>query len=531
MRILIFTMIIFVTIFNSVQLSAQNPQLPCGAAPGRSAWLQEYQRDPSAYTTLLQTRGGGSTMYLPLTIHIVGNDDSLGMASFDAVLNSFCQLNEDYAPAGIQFFIEGSVRYIYETAFYVHDSVKAGGIRMLQYNVANTLNVYFVGSPAGNCGYNLPYAGIAMSNSCINGHTFAHEMGHCLSLPHTFLGWEGGRSWNGSPVQVFNTPAPERVTINYTDFKDTIFLNDTLIIDTVFVENVPRVGVNANCQFAADGFCDTPADYLAFRWFCTAANSISSLAQIDPDSVVFQSDGWYIMSYAYDECQVGFSQEQINAMKAYVLTEKPSLLYNQSPYNDSVGQLMPLLPLAGAIIPSQSPRFEWAATQGATHYYLEIYKEPYATNQVVERVLLTDTFYQSTRNYTPRLASFPYAWRVLPYNNGYTCAGFSPVRNFNTVLPSGLEPAMMEQTLQWDLLPNYTNAGQTIRVAITDVKIQHATLRIYSSTGQLLWSAAQNLEQVQNLEISIPTHWASGLYFVELSTELGYRGLKKMVLK
>ena len=203
----------FFTIFST--LLAQNPQLPCGTPSGKTEWLKDYQLNPSRFHSLLEARGA-NTMYLPVTLQIVGTDDSLGMAGLDAVLASFCELNQDFKASGIQFFIEPPIRYVYETAFYRHDSVKAGGIRMLQNNVTNTINVYFVADPAGNCGYNLPYAGIAMNNGCISGHTFAHEMGHCLNLPHTFIGWEGGTSWGGNPVQYVRDAKDSEIFANYT---------------------------------------------------------------------------------------------------------------------------------------------------------------------------------------------------------------------------------------------------------------------------------------------------------------------------
>ena len=523
------TSLIILTFSFLKPLYAQTPIKPCGSTEGRSEWLKEYQRNPDKFKNSLEK--SMATIYLPVTIHIVGSDDTLGMAPLEAVLSSFCQLNEDFLASDIQFFIEGPIRYIYETAFFDHDSVKAGGIRMLQYNIPNTINVYFVGSPAGNCGYNLPYAGIAMSNSCMNGHTFAHEMGHCLKLPHTFLGWEGGIGWNGSPVQVFNGPAPERVTINYTDFKDTIFLNDTLIIDTVYVEKVARSGASANCDYAADGFCDTPADYLAYRWVCSSTNRFSSVVQRDPDTVAFNSDGWYIMSYAYDECQVGFSLEQTDAMRTFVQTQRPNWLYNQNPFNDPVSAAVLLSPSPGAIIPTTfSPRFEWAASQGATHYLLEIYKEPYSTNQVVERVVVTDTFYQTSKLFTPRPNSFPYAWRVLPYNNGYTCTGFSQPRFFNSAISSDVSNVPLIE-INWTLNPNIISAGSALKMQISDVDPQDIQMNIYSAAGIMLWNSSFEITQSQDLEIRIPSEWTSGLYFIELKTKSGYKKVKKFVIR
>ena len=528
MKIVKFFIILTLLLSQQTNIFAQQPNLPCGTIPGKSSWLKDYQADPSRFRPILESRGA-STMYLPVTIQIVGTDDSLGMAGLDAVLLSFCELNQDFAASGIQFFIEPPIRYVYETAFYRHDSVKAGGIRMLQNNVANTINVYFVADPAGNCGYNLPYAGIAMNNGCISGHTFAHEMGHCLSMPHTFLGWEGGIGWGGNPVQSFNGPAPERVTINYTDFKDTLFLNDTLIIDTVYVEKVARSGASSNCSNAADGFCDTPSDYLAFRWPCSSQNSISSTIQYDPDTVSFRSDGWYIMSYAYDDCQVGFSQEQIDAMKSYVLTEKPNWLYNQSPNVDSVGVLQPIQPLAGSIVSTQNPIFSWNAVEGATHYFLEVYKEPYAVNQILERVVLTDTFYQMNRTLQPRPASFPYAWRLMPYNYGNTCRGYNQPINFNTALSSSV---LVEDVFsEWDIRPNPVNVGTSLKLYVPVLSDQNVELNIYNAAGIKVWNTDIIKENATDFEILIPQNWSNGLYFAELRNNRGARSVKKFMVK
>lgn len=514
-------------IFNALFILAQIPHFSCGTSSSKSKWLQDYQKDPQRYLSSLQNRGG--VTYLPLTLTIVGSDDSLGMVPVEGVLSSFCQLNRDFEGTGLQFFIEGNIRYIYESAFYIHDSVKAGGIRMLQYNIPNTLNVYFVASPAGNCGYNLPYAGIAMNNNCIDGHTFAHEMGHCLNLPHTFLGWEGGISYNGSPVSVFNSPAPERVTINYTDFKDTLYLNDTLIVDTVFVERVPRSGSQSNCNTAADGFCDTPSDYLAFRWYCTSTNSISATRQLDPDSVAFFSDGWYIMSYAYDECQGGFSNEQVNAMNAFVVNEKPNWLYNQNPIRDSVGAAQLIYPAPSQIIPATNPRFTWQSTSGATHYLIEVYKEPYATNQIVEKHITSDTFFQSSRYFPPRPAIFPYGWRVRPFNQSVTCVPFSSTQFFNTIIPSGMEITETEPNLEIDIMPSFVSKSQQLNL-LFKTNIELLKLDFYNVAGQRIFSTENLVEGNNALQISLPDAMVAGMYFIHMRDEKGRSNTQKIVV-
>jgi hypothetical protein len=529
--VLIYSLII------SNPLSAQSPQqdlefVNCGTPEGKIPWLQEYQRDPSAFQAVLASRAN-TTTYLPLTFHVVGTDDSLGMAPLSSVLGSFCKLNQDFSATGIQFYIKPPIRFIYNSDFHSHDSVHIGGTNMLNYNIDSTINVYFVAAPGqGNCGYNLPYAGVAMSNNCLSGHTFAHELGHALALPHTFLGWEGGQSWNGAPQQSFTSPAPTEVTINYTDFKDTQYL-DTLIIDTVLVEYVTRAGANANCHIAADGFCDTPADYLAYRWVCNQTTGLSTLPQLDPDSVSFTSDGWYIMSYAQDYCQVGFSQEQINAMLSFVTTEKPELLGNPNPFRDTIdgSSLILLEPAAAEIIDVDNPSFRWTAVPNATQYLLQIYRQPMGGGQIVEEVIVSDTFYQSPLTYPTRPDIFPYAWRVMPFNYGYTCEQYSSAQSFNTDAAINVE-FTENKLFGWEIFPNPSTLGTNLQISIASDEGLNADFSIYNAQGQRLWSQAQPIDAGKtNFQVQIPSFWAAGLYFVELRKADGRVELKKLILK
>jgi Secretion system C-terminal sorting domain len=485
--------------------------LPCGTDAQKSEFLSEYQRNPSLFTN---GQRNPNTTYLPLTLHLVGRTDSSTVVALQSVLSSFCRLNADYVTANIQFFIEFPIRYHYNDSMYSHDSVTYGGQYMLRNNVQNTINVYFVSSPAGNCGYNLPYAGIAMNNGCLGGHTFAHEMGHCLSLPHTFLGWEGGVSWNNSITPNFNAPAPRRVTYNYTNFKDTVW-TDTLIIDTTETEMVARTGTTANCATAADGFCDTEADYLAYRWTCNN-NNLSNVRQLDADSTPFFSHGEYIMSYADDNCQSIFSQAQQSAMQAFITTRRQSYLYNQTPNNDSINTVPTALYPTNLTTPQTNINFNWSSVPYATHYLLEIYREPYATNTMIKTVLVADTNYTYQGVLSPRPAIFPYAWRVQPINQGYTCTNFNQPTNFNTIIPAGIEQSIL--TTSFKIYPNPSQNSVSVNIEIESNQQTGGFIKIYSAIGQLITTQYTEITVGINM-FSLPhQNLPQGVYFIEWAT-------------
>ncbi len=527
--------------FIALQLLAQNPQQvcghqlyhpqtsatdfhPCGTQSFKSDWLKEYQRNPAAYS---HGRAPSATTYLPVSLHIVGDDDSTGYGRLNSVLAAFCQVNEDYSNTGLQFFIEFPIHYIPNSDFNDHDSVHIGGGYMLQYNVPNTSNVYFVRDPAGNCGYNLPYAGMTVSYSCLTGNTFSHELGHALSIMHPFLGWEGGQSYNAGPQTSFSGPAPKEVYYNYTYFKDTMWL-DTLIVDTTEVEYVTRTGSKANCQTAADGFCDTPADYLAFRWACNS-NGQSGTRQIDPDTVGFYSDGANIMSYS--TCLTDFTPDQAAAMNAFVSTNRQSHLYNQNPIRDTIdiNNLMTLEPAdASTIAQTSNVVFRWNKVPGATHYSLKVCAAPCSTpNLTYEEVLVTDTFYVSNMTYNPRPSFLPYRWQIKPINQGNTCANISSYRTFNTAFPTAVATLQTLQT--FELHPNPVASHQDIQLEATATQATTATVQIVALTGQVLRSQVWQLQTGHNTNSLSTKDLAAGVYVVYL--EEGNRKLiKKLVI-
>lgn len=483
-------------------LSAQSDLKPCGTHDHRSSWLQHYQRHADQYD-----KRGGEILYVPLSIFIVSNDDGQGEITPLSLMGSLCTLNDDFADSNIQFYIQGGFKYLSRNEMYNHSSTTDAAFQMFDLNIPNTINCYIVGTAAGNCGYNLPYAGVVLDISCTTpeDHTWAHEIGHNLSLPHPFLGWEGGHGYDGPPVGsssstvTFIDPAPETVLYDYTLFQDTLIL-DTLIIDTAFVEKVD----GSNCMFAADGFCDTPPDYLAFRWNCTPSGTSIGF-QTDPDGVQFKSDATLIMSYANDDCANRFTDEQINAMRANLIDEKPELLSNPLPGPTIEDPTVSYLyPSGGEVAPFDYVEMEWEPVENATLYWVKVAIDPGLGFVVWESIVSEpNAIAEVGAEYADRTAY----WSVAPFTDYEFCVDFQGSSEFYL---SDVSSVVDITHRPWDLVPSVIAAGESINIDSTE-DLYGATISVHAIDGSQILQATLRSEIME-----IPQNWKSGIYIVSI---------------
>ncbi|MFK8104962.1 MAG: T9SS type A sorting domain-containing protein [Saprospiraceae bacterium] len=480
---------------------------PCGTLHGKSDWLKRYQQQPQQ----LKYRSGSDTLFVPLTMHIVGSDDGAGYFPLPRVMDAICQLNEDFAESKIQFFVEGEFRYLPSGAYNNHTTVLEGAEMMFTNNVAQTINCYIVDFAAGNCGYNLPYAGVCLAEGCIGegDHTWAHEIGHNLTLPHPFLGWEGGISYDGSEPANYFEPAPTQVLYDYTYFQDTLIV-DTLIIDTALVELVD----GSNCSIAADGFCDTPPDYLAFRWNCDGNNQ-SPTNQIDPNGVTFKSDGSLFMSYAFDVCSSRFSDEQISAMRANLVDEKADYLNHESPKPlVSNTPLTVVSPALGASVQYDAAQLDWESIPGATHYVVQISQVPNFGFLLVDEVVG-----ESAITVNNLVNGITYYWRVRPFNNFSFCTTMMDAGNFKAA--QVLSANDLEGVNAVRVYPNTIPQGTVINVELSLSKSMQVDFKIFSLSGQRLQTQPRQLATgTQTVTLSVGD-LAAGMYLLSIENAEG----------
>lgn len=478
----------------TLSLHAQHaPDNWCGYT-GKSPWLVWYQahRDELSSTRDLDT----NWLYVPVTVQIVGKDNGTGYFQANSAIRAICDMNDRYQEAHIRFYLKPGdpFRYLNNSAWYEHDW--DGGAELIQTNrIPGRLNAFVVSDPAGNCGYSWQDA-IVLGKGCsgAGNTTWSHEAGHHLSLPHPFFGWEGF-DWN------YNEPAPEETNGHEVEKVD-----------------------GSNCDFAGDGFCDTPPDYLNYRWNCND-EKLSTTQQTDPNGAVFHSDASIIMGYALDACASRFSTEQIAAMRANLQDEHSQYLQITEPLTEIPDDAVVTLssPVDTQLVQYNNINLSWNPMPGATLYTVEI-----GLFSSFIPVLYTQTVYSTA---TAGLLSVAVTktmpnnrvlyWRVHPYNEWDVCQPLDTfiMGVFKTQNLSATND--LEKALAAELSPNPVASGLPATLSIDSDQSMDALMFVTDMAGKKCLDKYIRISAGEN-EIEIPTGGLSaGAYIVTLQNEKG----------
>ncbi|MGH1437759.1 MAG: T9SS type A sorting domain-containing protein [Lewinella sp.] len=453
---------------------------PCGSNIGVSPWLRDFQNRINSSSRT------DDVIYLPLQVHLVGNDLENGHMSTKAVFQAFCTLNEDFIQADIQFFLANPINYINNSAYYEHE-YDAGYDMMAENNYPNAINCYIVNDPAGNCGYFFPGVdGIALSKSCTGplDHTWAHEVGHFLSLPHPFYGWEGEN-------HNYSLPAPTQW-------------------DGWEVEKLD----GSNCTTSGDGFCDTPPDYLNYRWNCNG-NGVSSTVQTDPNGETFVSDGTLFMSYSNPSCKSTFSDDQIAAMRANVEEVRTNLLTIPPVAEDIIiadqENINLITPAADELAEGDPVTLTWDPVPGATHYIVQV--NPFNIFSIIfeEQVVMGTSIQVS--GLQPNRTHYI---RVKPFNVYNTCSDFTSSSSFDTGITTATNELLPGESLV--IAPNPVSAGP-VTISLKTVTSGQANWQLIDSRGTLQQRGNFHTNTGMQKQVLDITDLPAGLYFIQLQLE------------
>lgn len=475
------------------------------AAMIKSRMMEERARfSQEEIQQMMAQRGGSSTTYIPLTLHIVGDNTGSGYADLDDVLDMFCGLQQDYLTQNIQYYLNGQFRYINNTTLY-NNAFSVGGNSVMNSNkVSNSLNAYvgpsindqsasFYQPNWGGAGdYVFLLTAQMLDATPQTAPTTSHEFGHFFTLPHTFDGWEG---------------------TNYDDVYAGA--NAPVNIGGVPVERVART----NCLTAGDGFCDTEADYFSDRTPCpytgVAKDPIGT--QLDPDET-------NIMSYFYDACVNNFSTEQKTAITTNIT--------NRGWTNFTPPTTVELTGAATLVSPAHNSQVNllgatditltWDAMPDATGYYIEVDRS--FNGSPIESILKAVVY--NTTSYTFPASSLQalkqYRWKVRPFNAVYTCPSTEAAFNFITVsVTTGVDDVETVAGLTMEAMPNPVT-GEEVRIAIQSQKDAIAGVRLYSMEGKLLVNMENEAIYAGETNLYLPTNaLPNGVYVLTLTTEWG----------
>lgn len=435
--------------------------------------------------------------YAPVTLHLVGEDDGSNHYPTMQAIQRLCELNRQFLQVGIQFYLDdddsdGSI--VPPINYPKNDNWYAGtglGTMYAFHKDQNSLNIYIVGTAISGgtvvCGF---YTGqndvIVVQKSCYapNNTTMMHELGHMLSMPHTFSGLEGFPQYN------CGAQAPA----NYE-------MND-----------------GSNCTSVGDRFCDTGPDYQNDRWNCTT-QGVSTCQHVDANGDSFFPSGRNAMSYSNDNCVQLFSTEQSTAMNidydartdihpaGTIVSDTISAVVQQSEPADNA-----------TTVGYSEQFFSWFPVPFATQYIFQISKtQTFSGTSLVATEMTNDPWL----TYAGGLDQFTdYYWRVKPINQGYFCGPFSATRKFTTfdaMIAVNDIPGVSEVKVY----PNPTNGNDQITLQLNADRDITATVNIFAVDGKQLKSQVLDIRSSDNKYAISIQDLSAGLYLMSVETKEG----------
>ncbi len=425
------------------------------------------------------------TLYqIPVVFHLVALNNGSGRAQPARVLPVLCELNTQFAPAGIRFFLApDGIRLVNNSAIFSqhHLNLNQQALRALRADSAINIFVVQNAGPIGEqnvVGYfDVGDDWIVLRRDMLKSgnNTLAHEFGHFFGLAHPHLGWES-QAWTQ------NLPAP-------------------LLASDGLTETERADG--SNCPTAGDRLCDTPADYnngLDWQQSCQFADTVR-----DPAGMPINPDEQLIMSYFNDSCRTIFSPQQLALLQANLLLPSRGSLLGKAMSDEPLsGPPLLLQPVDTTIFSGDSLSFRWNAPAQATRFVVEIDRS--ATFDLDPRTVLTnDTSIWLSGNWLP---GQQYYWRVIAYQPGNTCTpAAQPVSFLPVASPVGLGQALPKVTFR------HWQKGGNLFLLIEPDKRGRYEVEMIDFQGRMLLKEVLELPPGQHTLAWNLSHLPPGWYF------------------
>ncbi len=443
------------------------------------------------------------TVWIPVQFHLIAKSDGNGRIQINRVFEALCKLNEDFSSSSMQFYFNGDIKEINNSAMYDMNfpPIPSGvntqfAIRRVQGNV----NI-FVGNglASGNSGFYTSGTDVIYMDRTYmttDDVILAHELGHYFGLPHTFFGWE-------DTTYDPDEPTPTEVFRGNTAYQ---------------VEYVDRT---INCENSGDFFCGTPADYITdWNGGCDYAGGA-----VDPDSVIIDPDERNMMAYySFANCdEYIFADDQGAAMMANYMNrgELNGTNIEKIPAVENQAQLS--LPVNGGEAQADNVLIKWDAPEHATHYIVQVSRT--ATFIVPDFNTLTT----ETEVLLPELKiGRKYYWKVTAFNGMNTCdliqsevSDFTAVEMVSSTSETGFGNAL-------SIVQNPISKGSPILIE-SDANLGESNVLLYDNQGRLIVKSKLQINEGRH-QILDSDALAGGTYFLRVESKLASDVLKFVIL-
>jgi hypothetical protein len=492
-------------------------QFPCGVGHEESLLITErlLANKQTIKDGFVDTRD--DIVYVPVKFHLIARSNGFQRIAESDVLLQLALLNRDYLDQDIQFYIESGFNYIDNTATFNDPSVGVANTILGNNKVNGRCNIFIPstaqtgsGNPGTTLGFYSPsqdWIVIRQLEVRQRTPTLTHEMGHFLSLLHPHNGWDSAEFL--ANVSTF-TPTPANSQ------------------NGVPTENQDRTGACKNCETAGDFLCDTPPDYnFGFGW----PDCEFDLGTLDPCGDAVDPEETLFMGYflTCDDGTYTFSNDQKDLMLVDLNNRKTSntIFANLVPSTTAEveGNTDAFLPANGGESPmAESVYFNWTPVPGATNYIFQVSRDNFSSG--VTQVILEDG--KNDVTITGEFeAGVDYIWRVYPYNEVSTGAGFSETFTFTTGAFVNVET--IEEVSSFELYPNVlTNHGEVVLDINSDASFD-ADIQIINLSGQVVLNRSDNILSGSNkINLALPT-LSQGVYFVKVNSKSGVISKKLIV--
>ncbi len=486
-------------------VSGQQLQGSCGsvADDGDISLLLENKETLKTNTVHLRS---GVQRYVPVTFHFVADDSENGYARPEQVLEQLASINSLYADQELTFYID-EFRYTADSRIYNTPSASTAEFQMRLKKDDDAMNIWMTQS--AESGSNTPGTTLgyySRSNDWIvirkdevspTSGTLGHEIGHFFSLIHPHNGWDCepyDEETHGNPVSSFFSPCNASVRVEFQD--------------------------GSNCNNAGDFICDTPPDYMfGFGWSVGGDQCAPyDAGTMDPQGDLCDPMENNVMGYFIGCDDYMFSQTQKNLIKTdYTSSRRSYLRTGYVPNTDTIEDAVSYnYPINGEESPTYTQvELDWEDVDGADQYLVII--DRFSTFTLTPQRFIVN----ESNLVIPELeANRTYYWRVWPFNESFTGAGYSATQSFVTGLSSSVNE--IRSVEDFNLYPNPA-VGEDVFLTMRSTESFEARINIFNTSGQLVYeSNEETVPSNGQWTKRIPTDGLNaGLYVVQVLSDEG----------